>query len=324
MARNVNTRRVRKRDVLARIAAVATNSYRESVRARVLIGLFVLALATCAYSVFVAQLSNGQELRVVSDLGAASCSLYTVLASVFVAATALHRELELKTIYPILARPLRRYEYVIGKFLGTVLVLATFVAIDSAAVMGVLAWYAKQKPALVLGAGALLVAILGVLFIRAKQTRVFVLVPWSIAALLSMWLLASGVPGERQLVMASAVLTICEASILAAVATLFSSFSSPFLTATFTLALLIVGRSADTLANLPKRQFGEMIPKVARGISHVVPNLQLYVPPRPLLLGHLPNLPTWTYVGQSSAHALFYVAVMLTLAAIVFSKRDFT
>jgi len=303
---------------------VAINAYRESVRARVLIGLFGLALATCAYSVFVAQLSLGQELRVVSDLGAASASLYTVLASIFIAATALPRDPELKTVYPILARPLRRHEYLIGKFAGAVLVLAVFVAIDAAAILAVLAFYGKQKPWLVLTAGGLLALLLAVLLVRAARTRVYVFVPWSIAAVLAMWLLAAPAPAERQLVVASAVLTVCEAAVVAAVATLFASFSSPFLTAIFTLGIFIVGRSADTLANLPKKQFGPAIAGAGRFMSHVVPNLHLYVPPRPLLLGSVPEIATWTYVGQAAAHAALYVAVALTLAAIVFQRRDFT
>ena len=293
-------------------------------RARVLIGLFGVALATSAYSLFVAQLSLGQELRVVSDLGAASTSIYTVIAAIVIGASSLQRELELKTVYPILTRPLRRHEYLIGKFLGTLLVLSVFVAIDAAAVLAILAWYGKQKPPLVLGAAALLVAILGVLLIRAKRTRVFVLVPWAFAAVLAMGLLAATAPAERQLVVASCVLTVCEAAIVAGVATLFSSFSSPFLTATFTIALFIVGRSADTLANLPRKQFGETIPAVGRALAHVVPNLHLYVPPRPLLLGHVPDVPTWPYVAQAAVHAVFYVGVTLTLAAIVFRRRDFT
>lgn len=310
--------------MLARIFAVAGNAYRESVRARILIGLFALALATFAYAMFVAQLTAGQELRVVSDLGAASTSLYTVIAAIVIAASSLQRELELKTVYPILARPLRRHEYLIGKFLGTLLVLVVFVAIDAAAVLGILAWYGKQKPGLVLGTAGLLLAILGVLVIRAKRTRVFVLVPWAFASALAMWLLAATAAGERQLVVASGALVICEAAIVAGVATLFSSFSSPFLTATFTLALFIVGRSADSLANLPKKQFGTTIVAVGRALSHVVPNLHLYVPPRPLLLGHIPDVPTWPYVAQAALHALFYVGVTLTLAAIVFRRRDFT
>lgn len=310
--------------MLARVVAVASNAYRESVRARVLLGLFGLALATCAYSVFVANLTAGQELRVVSDLGAASISLYAVLAAIVIAASSLQRELELKTLYPILARPVRRHEYLVGKFAGIVLVLAVFVAIDAAAVFGVLAWYAKAKPAIVLGCAGALLAILGVLVARARRTRVYVLVPWALAAALSMWLLAAPAPAERQLVAASSVLTVCEAAIVAGVATLFSSFSSPFLTATFTIALFVVGRSADTLANLPRKQFGQTIAAIGRGLAHVVPNLHLYVPPRPVLLGHVPEVPTWPYVAQAGAHAVFYAGVTLVVAAVVFRRRDFT
>ena len=62
--------------MLARILALATNAYREAVRARVLYGLFALALATCAYAVVVAGLSIDQQERVVSDVGVASMSLY--------------------------------------------------------------------------------------------------------------------------------------------------------------------------------------------------------------------------------------------------------
>ncbi len=310
--------------MLARMLAVAMNAYREAVRARVLYGLFALALATCAYAVVVASLSLDQQPRVVSDIGAGSISLYAALVAIVLGATSLHRELELKTVFPILARPLRRHEYLLGKYMGTIATLVVFVATDAAAVLAVLALEANQKPALVAGAVVLLLAILGVLLLRAKYTRVFVLIPWSLAAFAAMAILASPAGQNRGLVIASAALTLCEASIVAAIATLFSSFSSPFLTAVFTLGVFLVGRSADTLAHLPARQFGEGTKKLAAAISHVVPNLHVYVPPRPLLLGQVPDVPVWAFVGRAGAQALGYSAVMLAIAALFFRKRDFT
>lgn len=312
--------------MLSRVFAVAMNTYREHVRARILIGLFVLALATCAYALFVAKQTEGYTPagRVVSDIGSAAASLYAVLTAIVLGATSLHREVELKTVYPVLARPLHRHEYLVGKFLGTLLVLTVFLAIDAAAVLGILAWVTGQKPALVLGAAGLLVAILGVLLASARTSRVYVLVPWGAAAALAMWLLAAPAGADRQLVSASIVLTLLEVTIVTGVATLFSSFSSPFLTATFTLGVFVVGRSADTLAHLPVRQFGQTLVSTGRVMSHVVPNLHLYVPPRPLLLGNLPEISTWPYVGTAAAHALAYAAVTITLAAIVFRRRDFT
>jgi Cu-processing system permease protein len=309
--------------MLMRIAAVALNTYREAVRARVLYGLLALALATCAYSLVVATLSLHQERRVIADVGAASISLYAVLVAIVLGATSLHRELELKTIFPILTRQLRRHEYLVGKYVGMVATLAVFVAIDAATVLALLALETGQKAWLVATAAALLGGILAVSLIRAKYTRVFVTIPWSFALLGSMALLASTAPGERQLVLASAALTLCEVGIVAAVATLFASFSSPFLTAVFTLGVFLVGRSADTLANLPPRVFGTFVHGLGRVLARIFPNLHLYVPARPLLLGQVVGTPVWSFVGVAAIHALFYATILLTLGALVFRKRDF-
>lgn len=310
--------------MLARILALATNAYREAVRARVLYGLFALALATCAYAVVVAGLSIDEHQRVVSDVGVGSMSLYGVLVAIVLGATSLHRELELKTIFPILARPVRRYEYVVGKYFGTVLTLLVFLATDAAALLGILALEAGQKAWLVGTAALLLLLILGVLLVRARYSRVFVLIPWSLAAALAMALLAAPAGADRRLVLAGAVLALCESAIVAALATLFSSFSSPFLTAIFTFGVFVVGRSADTLAHLPARQFGEGVRTTGKVLAHLFPNLHVYAPPRPLLLGALPETPVWTFVGHASLQAVFYSTVALVLASLFFRKRDFT
>ena len=106
-----------------RIAALALNTYREAVRARLLLGLFALALATALYSIAVGEFALKNASRVVADLGAASISIYAIVVAVIIGATSLYRELEQKTIFPILARPIRRAEYVVGKYAGTLLTL---------------------------------------------------------------------------------------------------------------------------------------------------------------------------------------------------------
>jgi len=162
-----------------------------------------------------------------------------------------------------------------------------------------------------------------VALVRAKHSRVFVFLPWSFALFATMAFVAAPAGGERQLVIASAVLTVCEVGIVAAVATFFSSFSSPFLTAIFTLGVFLVGRSADTHGNLPERTFGSEIHSLGRGLAFAFPNLQVYVPPRPLLLGEVSATPTWPFVGTAAMMAIFYATVLLTISAIVFRKRDF-
>ncbi len=310
--------------MVMRIFVIAMNAYRESVRARLLIGLFGVAVATCAYAVVVASLSLHQEARVVSDLGSSSISLYAALVAIVLGATSLHREVEQKTVFPILARPLARHEYMLGKYFGALATLLVFIAVDAAIVLAILALLTDQKPALVLGAAAALLAILAGLLVRAKHTRVYVLIPWALAALLAMALLASTAGDDRRLVLSSMLLTLCEVSIVTAVATLFSSFSSPMLTAMFSFGVFIIGRSADTLAHLPARQLGGGARAAGALLARVFPNLNLYVPPRPVLLGQVADLPIWPYVGASALHAAAYSALLLAIAWLMFRKRDFT
>jgi Cu-processing system permease protein len=309
--------------MFARIAAIASNTYREAVRARILFGLLGVALATTAYSLVVASLSLHQEGRVVADVGAASISLYAVLVAIVLGATSLHRELELKTIFPILTRRLRRHEYLVGKYLGTLVTLAVFVAIDGAAVLGIVAVEGGQSLARVAGAAVALLAGLGLALWRAKHTRVFVVIPWAAGAFAIMALLAGPAADERRLVIASALLTISEVTIVAAVATFFSSFSTPFLTSLLTLGIFLVGRSADTLARIPARIFGDLIHNLGAAMAAILPNLHVYVPARPLLLGQVVETPVWGFVALAAAHAVFYATILLTLAALIFRKRDF-
>lgn len=309
--------------MLARILAIAMNAYREAVRARVLFGLLAAALATSVYAVLVATLSLRQEMRVVADIGAASLSLYAILVAIVLGATSLYRELELKTIFPILTRPLRRHEYVLGKYLGTLATLGVFLALDGATVLVLLASLGNQNPLLIAAVLGGFAIVLAALLVRAKYSRVFVVIPWAFALLLAAALLAEPAGAERRLVIASMVLTFFEVGIIAAVATLFSSFSSPFLTAIFTFGVFLVGRSADLLANLPAKVFGNGVRALGRALATMMPNLHLYVPPRPLLLGQVVAAPVWPYVARAGLHALFFSAVLLSIGALVFRKRDF-
>ena len=58
-------------------------------------------------------------------------------------------------------------------------------------------------------------------------------------------------------------------------------------------------------------------------LARIVPNLHVYVPARPLLLGQLPDEPTWTYVAVAALHAALYATGLLASSALIFRKRDF-
>src|SRR5450432_2354260 len=132
--------------MLSGVSVVAFNTYREAVRARILHGLFALALGTAGYSLMVGAFALNSSLRVVSDLGAASISIYGIVVAVVLGATSLYRELELKTVFPILARPVYRAECLVGKYLGTLCTLFVFVAANCGVLLFAISFISRESP----------------------------------------------------------------------------------------------------------------------------------------------------------------------------------
>src|SRR5262245_38055644 len=309
--------------MFARIEAVAFNTYREAVRARVLHGRFGLAIATAAYSLIVGAYASQSQMRVVSDLGAASISAYSVVVAIVLGATSLYRELELKTIFPVLARPVRRSEYLVGKLLGTALTLGVFVCANAGALLFAVALLAERSPVLVFGLalGSILVPL--ALAFRLRRLRTFLPVPWAVVFVVLGFVLAAPAPDDRSVIAASAFLTLCEVTVVASIATLFASFSSPFLTAMFTLGVFVIGRTADSLAKLPERVFGSAIHHGGVWVGKVMPNLMVYVPARPLLTGEAAAFDLGQYLVMAAGHALAWSVLLVALASLVFQRRDF-
>ena len=137
------------------------------------------------------------------------------------------------------------------------------------------------------------------------------------------WVLAAGAADDRRVVVASGALSLLEVMVVSGIATVFSSFSSPFLTAVLTLGVFVVGRSADTLAHLPVRLVGPAVKGVAQQFARVVPNLQLYVPERPLLTGEAPDVVLSSYLVRAGAHTVAWCALLLVAAHFIFRRRDF-
>jgi ABC-type transport system involved in multi-copper enzyme maturation permease subunit len=259
----------------------------------------------------------------VSDLGAASISIYGIVVAIVLGATSLYRELELKTIFPILARPIRRGEYLVGKFLGTLLTLVVFVAADTGVLLLALPPLAGGSPwpSVTFGAGSVALAL--VLAWRSPRARTALPIAWALGVFTLGVLVSGGAPDDRRVLIGSAVLTLFEVGIVSALATVFSAFSSPFLTAVFTFGVFVVGRSADTLASLPVKMFGETLKEFGAAASRVVPNLMLYVPERPLLTGEASGTNLTTYALFAFVHALGWAGGLLLVASLIFRRRDF-
>jgi len=273
---------------MRRIGALALNTFREAIRNRVLHSLVAFALVLIFSALAVGQLSLHEEARLTRDLGLGGIGLFGVLIAVFVGVNLVYKEIDRKTIYAILAKPVRRHEFVLGKFAGMVLTLATQIAI-MAAVLGVVVALQGQRP--------------------------------DAALVKAVWLL------------------FVELIVVTAVAVLFSSFSSPFLSGVFTLGIYVVGRLQPELRALDTRVaaaagdgalgVGTLVVRgVLAVLTTVLPDLHLFYVSGHEVSGkvvsvHGPTFVDWGYLGYATAYGLVFTAALLFVAALVFRRRDF-
>ncbi len=119
--------------MMMRIWAVAMNTYREAVRDKVLYVLVFFGAATILGSKALGWISMGEDLKIVIDISLAAVSVFGALIAIFVGTNLVYKEIEKRTIYTIISRPMSRYEFVVGKYVGLALLLATVTAIMAGA-----------------------------------------------------------------------------------------------------------------------------------------------------------------------------------------------
>lgn len=306
---------------MARIYAITLNTFREAVRDRVLYGVLALACAVLCFTLAVAELSLHEQMRIVSDVGLASISLFSVIMAIFLGSSLLYKEIERKTLYVILPKPIRRAEFLLGKYFGIAVTTVVFIAVMGSVQLWIAALHGGADPVLSLGTVLGLGAGLGATMFVARD-RTAVLIPFAFVALGATALLSAHTGVEIVPTLAQLALCVVEVFILAAVALLFSSFSTPFLTGMFTLGVWVLGRSADDMATMKSKQLGAVLRKVLHVAAEILPNLQLYVPGRTLLSGES-KVAIWPYVATSGAYGLLYAGVLLLFAAVIFQRRDF-
>src|SRR5207245_5257174 len=119
-------------DSMNRIAYIASNTFREAVRDRVLYNLLAFALLLSGAGILVGQISIDIERLVVVNLGLTAVSLFGVVIAIFIGIGLVSKEIEKRTLYTVLSRPVRRWEFIVGKFFGlagTLVVNTFFMAI---------------------------------------------------------------------------------------------------------------------------------------------------------------------------------------------------
>ena len=132
----------------ARIGHIAFNTFREAVRDRVLYNLIAFALLLSGSAILVGQISMDVERLVVVNMGLTAVSLFGTVIAIFIGIQLVSKEIERRTLYTVLSRPVRRWEFIVGKFFGlagTLVVNTFFMAIGVFAALLYVA-HKFQKP----------------------------------------------------------------------------------------------------------------------------------------------------------------------------------
>jgi ABC-type transport system involved in multi-copper enzyme maturation permease subunit len=123
-----------------RIAAIAHNTFRETVRDRVLYNLVLFALLLTVSTIFLGAAAASQDAKIIVDLGLSATLLFGAFIAVFVGVGLVWKEIERRTLYIILAKPVGRAEFLVGKYFGLCVTLAVNVVVMAAGVSLVLMW----------------------------------------------------------------------------------------------------------------------------------------------------------------------------------------
>ncbi len=255
---------------MSRIALIASNTFREAVRDRVLYNLVAFAVLLSGAAILIGQISIDVERLVVVNLGLTAVSLFGVVIAIFIGIGLVSKEIEKRTLYTVLSRPVGRWEFIVGKFFG---LTGTLVVNTFCMAIGVFAalLYVSHK-------------------FQASDG----------------WILAA------------VYFIVLEFLILCSLALLFSSFSSPLLSAVFTFSLFVIGSFAEDLRGFAAMAHG-LTRWLATGAAYLVPNFSALN-----VIGQVaheqpvsPHL-----IAYNTAYALAYSAMAICGAVLIFERRS--
>ncbi|OHE55383.1 MAG: hypothetical protein A2Z47_02765 [Thermodesulfovibrio sp. RBG_19FT_COMBO_42_12] len=101
-----------------RIMAIAINTFKEAIRDKILYNLLFFALLMIGASLLLATLTVGEQSKIIIDIGLASINIFGALIAVFLGIGLISKEIEKRTIYNIIAKPVPRYQFLMGKYIG--------------------------------------------------------------------------------------------------------------------------------------------------------------------------------------------------------------
>jgi len=220
------------------IGLVAVNVFKESVRDKVLYNLVAFAVLLIASTYLLGQLTAGQDIKIIKDLGLAAIGTFGLMIAVFIGIGLVWKEVDKRSIYGILSKPVRRHEFILGKFAGLLLTLGVNVLVMTVAFYAVLAlnaWMASPEA-----------------------------------------LAAMKVPPLDPAMLKAVLLIAVELTLVTALALFFSTFSSPFLSAGLTVGLWVIGHFNADFRNFGDIVDSRTAVWLTRGLYYLLPNFSWF------------------------------------------------
>lgn len=257
------------------ISRIAVHVFKESVRDRVLYNLVLFAVLLIAASYLIGQLSAGQDVKIIKDLGLAATQVFGLFIAVFIGIGLVSKEVERRSIYSLLSKPVRRHELILGKYAGLVLTLGVNIAVMAVAlyaVLGYMDWIETEQ------------------FKRSWEA-----------------------PATDPAMLHAIFLIFAQLMLVTALALFFSTFSSPMLSAVLTFGLFVVGHFNADLRNFDSVVDSRVVALLARAMYYLLPNLASFdvktdvVHAHPVSLGYvaLTTGYAFAYIGALLLAATF-------------------
>jgi ABC-2 type transport system permease protein len=253
---------------MAAVRAIAMLTFREAIRSKILYLFLVFAVTLISFSWILKEITVGDELKIVKDLGISSIHFFGVLITIFIGINLIFKEMEKRTIYLVLSKPVRRYEFLLGKFFGLAFTL---------------------------------------LLVLSGLVVIFYII-----------LALKGAASPKLLV--SFYMIYLEWLLIAGIAIVFSSFSTPLLSTMLTLACFLAGHLSESLLMLRQNVTSEFSRAFLSIVFYVLPNLELFNI-RSILVHNLPLANA--YIGEATLYWVFYLCALLMLSIQIFHRKDF-
>jgi ABC-type transport system involved in multi-copper enzyme maturation permease subunit len=188
------------------IRAIAVNTFREAVRDRILYLFVGFAVAMVFSTKLFGLLTVGDESKIVKDVGLASMQFFSMLIAVMMSMLLISREVDSRTVFNIISKPVARWQFIVGKYVGLVSVVAANLLFIAAVLVVMVLVYTKQFDPMLVFAAAM--TMLEMMVLAAFATLFAVVTRPILGSLLTLavfvvgptsedlWMLTRQLPGE--------------------------------------------------------------------------------------------------------------------------------